>query len=113
MIKLSKSLAAWNTTVFADTFKREVGQLSLDQLPLQQALTSGSVASKENLQISINRSVQQADKLIVDAGIFYSGIIAGCNCADYPTPTDLHNEYCELRFAIDLASADTVITICG
>lgn len=87
--------------------------LTLDQLPLQQALTSGSVASKENLQISINRTRQLQHSLVVDTGIFYSSIIAGCNCADDPTPTDLINEYCELRFSIDLDSAETHISILG
>ena len=111
MIKLGDSLAAWHGADFATVFKREVAMLSLDQLPLQQALTSGSVASKENLQITINRSQQQQDKLVVDAGIFYSSIIAGCNCADDPTPTDLINEYCELRFSIDLNSAETHVSV--
>ena len=111
MIELSDSLAAWSGNDFATVFKREVAMLSLDQLPLQQALTSGSVASKENLQITINRSRQLQGKLVVDAGIFYSSIIAGCNCADDPTPADLINEYCELRFSIDLDSAETRISI--
>ena len=108
MIKLGNSLAAWNSTDFVATFKREVAALGLQDLPLQQALTTGSVASKENLQISINRSSRQADKLIVDAGIF-----AGCNCADDPTPADLHHEYCELRFTIDWNTAETDISILG
>ncbi len=113
MIKLSHSLAAWNSGEFAATFKHEVAALGLEDLPLQQALTTGSVASKENLQISINQSSQQADRLIVDAGIFYSSIIAGCNCADDPTPTDLYHEYCELRFSIDSSTAETNIEILG
>ncbi|MGB0712599.1 MAG: hypothetical protein ACPGUC_03460, partial [Gammaproteobacteria bacterium] len=33
----------------------------------------------------------------VRVGVFYAGVIAGCNCADDPTPMDEENEYCELR----------------
>ena len=37
---------------------------------------------------------EDAGLLRVKAGIFYTGIIAGCSCADDPTPIDELNEYC-------------------
>ena len=47
----------------------------------------------------------------VKAGIFYTGIIAGCSCADDPTPIDELNEYCVVQLDIDLATADTTVTL--
>jgi hypothetical protein len=44
-------------------------------------------------------------------GVFFSGIITGCSCADDPTPVETQNEYCELLFAIDKATAETTITL--
>jgi hypothetical protein len=47
------------------------------------------------------------DYLRVKAGIFYAGILGGCNCADDPTPLDTQPEYCELWFEIDMRSGET------
>jgi hypothetical protein len=39
-------------------------------------------------------------------GIFFAGIVAGCSCADDPTPVDSRTEYCEAVVAIDRASGE-------
>ena len=46
MLSLEKTLAAWQTSDFEDVFKREVEQLGVEDLPLQQGLSQGSYASK-------------------------------------------------------------------
>jgi hypothetical protein len=38
-------------------------------------------------------------------GVFFSGIDAGCSCADDPTPVEAQQEYCELEVDIDQATA--------
>lgn len=43
-------------------------------------------------------------------GVFFTGIIAGCSCADDPTPVDTQNEYCELRLTIAKATAEAAVT---
>lgn len=111
MPKLTRSLNAWNTQQFNEVFTREITQLSLDELPLQQALQLGSYATKDNFQIMINSKNELADNIVITTGIFYSSIIAGCNCSDDPTPVDINPEYCEIQFIIDKASANTVIHI--
>ena len=40
-----------------------------------------------------------------------SGIIAGCSCADDPTPVDTTTEYCELQLEIDRESAETRVIL--
>jgi hypothetical protein len=45
------------------------------------------------------------------AGIFYTGIIAGCSCADDPTPVNEENEYCEVQLDIDKATAATTVIL--
>jgi len=47
----------------------------------------------------------------VKAGIFYTGVIAGCSCADDPTPIDEQNEYCVVQFDIDRTTADATVTL--
>ena len=45
------------------------------------------------------------------AGIFYTGIIAGCSCADDPTPVNEESEYCEVQLDIDKATAETTVVL--
>ena len=47
----------------------------------------------------------------VKAGIFYKGIIAGCSCADDPTPAGENNEYCEVQLDIDKTTANTTVEL--
>jgi hypothetical protein len=111
MLQLKKSLQAANSKDFQQIFSQEVLQLALNLLPLQQGLQFGSHAISDNIQIMVNSIAQQPDELIVTTGIFYSSIIAGCNCADDPTPVDLNNEYCEVEFCIQRNNADTRISL--
>ena len=111
MTQLQQSLNAWDTEKFKSVFKQEVAQLSLDELPLQQALQLSSYATKDNLQVMINSTIEEKHHIIVNTGIFYSSILAGCNCSDDPTPVDLNSEYCEMRFSINKSNSDTIIHI--
>jgi len=43
--------------------------------------------------------------------VFFSAFIAGCNCADGPTPVDEINEYCEIRVEIDRTTAEAQLTL--
>lgn len=111
MVHFKNTLAAWNTDNFSTIFKQEVAGLDLDDLPLQQALQFGSYATKDGVQITMNSTIENKDCIIINCGIFYSSIIAGCNCSDDPTPVDLNSEYCEMQFSINKSNAETVISI--
>ena len=54
---------------------------------------------------------EEASLIRVKAGIFYTGIISGCSCADDPTPTAEQNEYCVMEFCIDKQSAQTTVAL--
>lgn len=111
MLKLTQSLSSWNTEQFKQAFVSEVANLSLEQLPLQQAMRIGNSASKHNLNIMINRLYEDEDSLYIRSGIFFSSIISGCSCADDPTPVDYNTEYAELLFRIDRKCAEAHISI--
>lgn len=102
---LPASLAAWDGPDFAATLKHELAALGPGVLPLQQALTASSYALDEPVTISVIASRVEADHLLVRIGVFFQGIIAGCNCADDPTPVEALNEYAEMDVRIDRASA--------
>lgn len=110
MMTLPLTLAAWQQPQFNDTFKQEVATLK-DQLPLQQALKLSSNVSAEPIQVMILTQQDTADELHIRAGVFFTGIIAGCSCADDPSPLDTQNEYCEALFRINRQTAQTEVEL--
>ena len=111
MIKFTLSLTAWGSERFTTTLKQEICRLDTRTLPLQQGLQYSSVANAENLSAIILNISEDSATIIVSAGLFYHGIIAGCNCADDPTPVDENNEYCEVLFRIDKTTALTTVAL--
>jgi hypothetical protein len=111
VIRLGKALNAWGTPGFDAILKQEIEQLDARWLPLQQGLSQGNCVSDNGFSAMILGVAEQAAVIRARAGIFYAGIIAGCSCADDPTPVDEISEYCELQFDIDKATADTTVTL--
>lgn len=111
MTRMNRSLVAWNTPRFGSVFKEEVRQLGTSSLPLQQGLSRSSHVSGNDLEAVVLGAGEEVKCIRVKAGIFFQGVIAGCSCADDPTPADTLTEYCVLQFDIDKQTADTVVTL--
>lgn len=111
MIRLIKARNAWGTPDFEGILKAEVEQLDVRQLPLQQGLSYSSYVSAARPTLMMIRAGENEGCIRVKAGVFYAGIVAGCSCADDPTPVDEVTEYCELQFDIDKETAETVVTL--
>lgn len=111
MIQFTRSLAAWKTPAFEDTLKNEIAGLDADVLPLQQGLSQGSYSIDRSISAMVISSQEDADYIRVKTGIFYSSIIAGCSCADDPTPIDENTEYCMVQFEISKRTAEVGITL--
>jgi hypothetical protein len=111
MIRLPKSLSAWGKSEFNAVLKQEIEQLDAPLLPLQQGLTVSSHVTDRPVQAMVISVREEAGLIRVKTGVFYTGVIAGCSCADDPTPIDEQNEYCVLQFDIDRATADTMVTL--
>lgn len=107
MLQLQQSMQNWNSDQFAQVFKAELKQQDKNDLPLQQNLSYSSYVSDEPVSAVILTRRENDDCYIVEASVFYSGIIAGCSCADDPTPLDLQNEVCDLTFYIDRHNGQT------
>jgi len=111
MIELSHTLTAYGTPDFSARLKLALEQLGNDDLPLQQGLRSGNVARDDKLGAMIIQ-VEEAKRVItVRAGLFYTSIIAGCACADDPTPVDENTEYCEVLLHIDRDTGQTSVRL--
>lgn len=111
MIRLPLSLAAWNTNNFTKVLKKEICSIDANLLPLQQGLRYSSIANGNNLYATVLKTEDNDENLLIKTGLFYTGVIAGCNCADDPSPIDENNEYCEVLFNINKKTAETVVTL--
>ncbi len=111
MFKLPESLTSHDTDTFTSTFKQEVCSLDSSLLPLQQGLQHSSYAIADKLSVSVLSTNDENNTLIIKAGLLYSGVIAGCSCADDPSPTDEVTEYCEVIFSIDKDSACATVQL--
>jgi hypothetical protein len=111
MIRLTRALNAWGTPEFNDILRREIETLHSGQLPLQQGLSSSSHALDDRVRAMIISVTDEAGVIRAKAGIFYSGIVAGCGCADDPTPVTEESEYCLVELAIDKTTAETTVVL--
>jgi hypothetical protein len=111
MFDLPLSLKAWNTDSFETTLKQELLSLDPDLLPLQQGLQHSSYALNDKLTVTVLNSAQDDNSISIKVGLFYNGVIAGCNCADDPTPVDETNEYCEAIICIDRQTSHSTIRL--
>lgn len=111
MIRLSNALAAWGTPGFRDVLKQEIESLDTSELPLVQAMRQGSVPLEGSIEASILSVSETAHSIAVRAAIFFKSLIAGCACADDPTPENENAEYCEVDFDIDKSTAETTATL--
>lgn len=111
MLQLRRALSAWGTPIFRDVLKAEIEQLDAQQLPLQQGLSHSSYACDDNIRVVIISVSEEPGVIRATAGVFYTGIISGCSCADDPSPVDECPEYCEVQIEINRQSAAAVISL--
>jgi hypothetical protein len=106
-----KALSAWDTPGFRELVKQELEQLDAGSLPLQQGLSQGSHVSDKKYSVMILNVLERSSVIYVKAGVFFSGIVPGCSCADDPTPDNEYAEYCELLLEIDKATTETTVSL--
>ena len=111
MLTLGKSLKAWGTPEFKQVIQQEIAQLNHALLPLQQALSISSCVTDQPIQAMILATQEEARVIRVKAGVFFTGVISGCSCADDPTPIAEQNEYCVMEICIDKQTAQTTVAL--
>jgi len=111
MLDFSSLLSVWGSADFDCHFKTMLEQLDHAQLPLQQALAYTSYPSDEPIRVVVISAESDSSTIHVRAMIFYSGIIAGCSCADDPTPVEAQAESCTVLVDIDHQSGTATISL--
>ena len=105
MIYLHNTVQSFGSSEFESSLKQELEQLAAEQLPLQAGLSHSSYVADSPFTVMLLSVLDRGDSIQARVGVFYAGIIAGCNCADDPTPVDTQNEYCEIGVEINKQSA--------
>jgi hypothetical protein len=105
---LTRSSAAWDGPAFRATLIGELQALGPEHPALhpilQAALTRTSAVADSPLAVHLLGSHAHGGQIQARVGIFFAGIIAGCSCADDPSPVDGITEHCELQVTIDRAT---------
>jgi len=96
MLYLPGAWRALATSRFREILKDELESLPVEQLPLQQCMRQCNHVLEQKPDVLILGSDDIDAEILVRIGVFFSGIIAGCSCADDPTPVEPITEYCEL-----------------
>lgn len=109
MLKLTQTAQAIGSEQIKQVAKKEIQKINKELLPLQQGLSLSSYVGNSDINVVILNIDKKSGAIQIKAGIFYTGIIAGCSCSDDPSPTDEQNEYCELQFEINQNTAETTI----
>lgn len=109
MSAFTEVLQCTNSDEFAAQFRLALSSLDVEQLSLQQAVKNGSIALNQGISVMIISHQQTELLLEVKVGIFFRSMIAGCNCADDPSPVDTLEEYAEAWFYIDRRDASFTI----
>jgi len=115
-LNLAGSAAAWNSPAFGPALGDELKSLGPDHPALHRLLQAGlrqtSAVADTALAVQLLSSREQDGQVQAHIGIFYGGIVAGCSCADDPSPTDTITEHCELLLDIHLATGQARATLC-
>ena len=111
MLNFNSLLKYWGTPEFDSQFKKEVGNLTVKELPLQKGLSVSSIALDTTLKVLVLKKEEEEGILKVKAGVFYTGVIAGCNCTDDPSPMDEQSEYCEIEVSINKLRGDAKVIL--
>lgn len=115
MLRLAQSAAASSTPAFNTTLARELEALG-SQHPvlhpmLQAGLSQSSAVADEPVSISILGVDEDEGQIRARLGVLYAGTIAGCSCADDPTPVGSLTERCELLLDLDCASGSARLSL--
>ena len=108
MSKLPHSLRDWNSELFPDTLKREIEGLQTGSLPLMHGVSQGGVPDETSVSVSLLKMSEDPKRIQVDLGVFFTEVLAGCNCGEEPMAMQ---GYCEMELSIDKSSADAVFQV--
>jgi len=94
--------------MFAQTLQKEIRGLKSGSLPLHKATSQGGHVNDSNISVTVLAAKDLGNTISIKAGVFFSEVVAGCNCGEEPME---HSAYCEMQITIDKNTADALFEI--
>ncbi len=91
--------------------RQDLRALDERALPLQQALRQGSIAVADKLDVMILDCRDSDHGWDIRCTVFFHGIVAGCQCADDPSPEERIDESAQLRIRLSRRDGSAVIRL--
>ncbi|MDH5516381.1 MAG: glucosamine--fructose-6-phosphate aminotransferase [Gammaproteobacteria bacterium] len=108
MILLKNALQHWSQADFNQVIKAELLSLPASIFPLQDATTQGGLVDANKLDLTILSCSDSAENILIRTGIFFTEIIAGCNCNDDPVEAPA---YCLVSVDINKNTAEASFSL--
>lgn len=93
------------------TFKAEISALDPGELPLEEGMARGSVATGDAVSAMVISIGIEPECVRVHAGLFFTSVIAGCACTNDPSPMNDEAEYSEVVFEIERPDGATRVRL--
>ncbi len=111
MPTLAPLLPLWSTPEFAPRLCAALAEWPAEALLLVRAMARGSALGPSPHQVTWLAGEALEGRYRVRVGVFFTSIIAGCNCADDPTPVEEQSEYTTLQLTIDPLSGEVAVAL--
>lgn len=109
MLKLEKSLYAWDTDLFKETIKNEIECLALSALPINKCLSHSGHYNENDFSINVISVSDNDEYILVKINIFFKEMLANCPCEDDSEPM-MTESCCEITFRINKLNAEVIFT---
>lgn len=113
MTDFSLAVSHWGQADFEAVLLGLLSTTDTNTLPLQQALRHSSMSTDQGISFMVLSRTADKHAIHVKLGLFFQGVIAGCNCADDPSPVEGQTEYCELLLSITKANGQAAVRLLG
>lgn len=96
---------------FDERVVKMIHRLGPETLRLQDASRYGSYALQDELSLSLLSWTENAEEVRLRVSLFFTSVIAGCSCADDPTPLDKVNEHAVLTVTLNKQRHDLEVEL--
>jgi len=104
MIKLSKSIAYWGNDDFSSALKKELVELGVNSIPIQEAATPGKFINDSEIGITILTVSENRLNIEVKVGVIFSEVQWGYCCGEEEPM--ISNAYCEMYLSINKSTSE-------
>lgn len=108
---LPQALAAWGSEAFTDVLRRELIETGSRGLPLHRCMAHGNHVAETPVSLLLRSVEADAACIRVRLDVLFQSVVAGCSCADDPTPWSELDECCRVEVAIDRSTAHADILL--